>query len=176
MAIVEIQLNRTGINSLELSADTVDVSGGTVLHVKFINHGAPTHATLRSEGEAFTDFTYENIYVEGESEVHIRIRESAGSGSFPVQVITGYGMRREMFTANVIKSCPAPVAEEVFFPPETPEKPAKPYRKYAAAGLFPVIGLAILLFCLLSAGGAVFMIILYLVMLAGVITAWYMAD
>lgn len=179
MAIVEIQLNRVGINSLELSTEVVDVSGGTILHVKFINHGAPTHATLRCEGAAYTNFTYENIYVEGESEVQIKILETAGSGTFPMQVITGYGMRRETFSVNVIKSCPVPVVEEVFFPPETPEKSKKPYGKYALVGVFPILGLAILLISLLNLiaiDGAILAIILYIVMFAGVIVAWFLAE
>lgn len=179
MAIVEIQLNRLGINSLELSTEVVDVSGGTSLHVRFINHGAPTHATLRCEGAAYTDFTYENIYVEGESNLEIRIKESAGSGSFPMQVITGYGMRREMFTINVIKSCPVPEVEPIIFPEEPVPKEKTAVGKYIGVVLFPIIGLIILLLWLfvpLEIEGTILAIILYLVMFAGVIVAWFLAD
>ena len=179
MAIVEIQLNRLGINSLEVSTDSVDVSAGTSLHVRIVNHGSPTHATLRCEGAAYTDFTYENIYVEGESEQEIKIKESAGSGSFDMQVITGYGMRLEAFTINVIKSCPAPSPEPVIFPTEPEQKPKMQIGKSAVIAVFPILGILILLvwqFVPLLVDGIIMAVILYLVMLAGVIVAWRLAQ
>ncbi|HJJ78381.1 MAG TPA: hypothetical protein O0X62_01285, partial [Methanocorpusculum sp.] len=102
MALVEVQLNRLGINSLEISTDSIDVSVGTSLHVRIINYGAPTHATLKTEGNAYTSFTYENLYVQDESEVKIEILPNANPGSFVMQMISGYGMHREEFTVNVL--------------------------------------------------------------------------
>ncbi|MCZ0859787.1 hypothetical protein O0S10_00930 [Methanocorpusculum sp. MG] len=180
MAIVEIQLNRLGINSLELSTDAVDVSAGTALHIRFVNHGSPTHATLRCEASAYTDFTYENIYVEGESELEIKMKEDAGTGSFDMQVITGYGMRREAFTINVLKSCPVPAPEPIIFP----EEPiVEPKRASVGAGagkavmilIMPIIAaiiIALWQFGYLNIDGHAMTIIVYLVMLAGVIIAW----
>ncbi|HJK18416.1 MAG TPA: hypothetical protein O0W89_00960 [Methanocorpusculum sp.] len=181
MAIVEIQLNRLGINSLELSTDAVDVSAGTALHVRFVNHGSPTHATLRCEASAYTDFTYENIYVEGESELEIKMKEEAGTGSFDMQVITGYGMRREAFTIHVLKSCPAPVPEPVIFPEEPTEDPKKGSfgQKAAMILIMPIIAaiiIALWQFGLLNIDGHAMTIIVYLVMLAGVIVAWRAAQ
>ena len=170
MAIVEIQLNRLGINSLELSTDAVDVSAGTALHIRFVNHGSPTHATLRCEGSAYTDFTYENIYVEGESELEIKMKEDAGTGSFDMQVITGYGMRREAFTIHVLKSCSVPSPE--------------PKKKVHGAGVgktvmivvMPIIAAVIIAlwqYLPLNIDGLAMTIIVYLIMLAGVIIAWH---
>ncbi|MDV0441030.1 DUF7524 family protein [Methanorbis furvi] len=187
MAIVEIQLNRLGINSLELSTDAVDVSGGTALHVRFINHGSPTHATLRCEASAYTDFTYENIYVESEAELEIKIREEAGSGSFNMQVITGYGMRRESFTINVMKFCPVPAPEPVIFPEEQVEIPKRKRSKDLGSGagnvaviaIMPIIAAVILIlwqYLPLNIDGLAMAIIIYLIMLAGVIIAWRSAQ
>ena len=186
MAIVEIQLNRLGINSLELSTDAVDVSAGTALHIRFVNHGSPTHATLRCEGSAYTDFTYENIYVEGESELEIKMKEDAGTGSFDMQVITGYGMRREAFTIHVIKSCPVPSPEPVIFPEEpVPEPKRKSSSLNAGAGktvmivVMPVIAAVIIAlwqYLPLNIDGLAMTIIVYLIMLAGVIIAWHSAQ
>lgn len=186
MAIVEIQLNRLGINSLELSTDAVDVSAGTALHIRFVNHGTPTHATLRCEASAYTDFTYENIYVEGESELEIKMKEDAGTGSFDMQVITGYGMRREAFTIHVLKSCQAPSPEPIIFP----EKPViEPKRRNSSlnpgAGkavmilIMPTIAaiiIALWQFFSLEIDGLAMTIIVYLIMLAGVIIAWHSAQ
>ena len=181
MAIVEIQLNRLGINSLELSTDAVDVSAGTALHVRFVNHGSPTHATLRCEASAYTDFTYENIYVEGESELEIKMKEEAGTGSFDMQVITGYGMRRESFSTPLLKSCPVPVSEPSFFPEEPTEDPKKGSlgQKAAMILIMPIIAATIIAlwqFGLLNIDGHALTIIVYLVQLAGVIVAWRSAQ
>ncbi|HJK77812.1 DUF7524 family protein [Methanocorpusculum vombati] len=187
MAIVEIQLNRLGINSLELSTDAVDVSAGTALHIRFVNHGSPTHATLRCEASAYTDFTYENIYVEGESELEIKMKEDAGTGSFDMQVITGYGMRREAFTINVLKSCPvAPSPEPVIFPEEPVAEPKRRSSSLnAGAGkavmmlIMPIIAAIIIVlwqFFSLNIDGLAMTIVVYLIMLAGVIIAWHSAQ
>lgn len=181
MAIVEIQLNRLGINSLELSTDSVDVSTGTALHIRFVNHGSPTHATLRCEASAYTDFTYENIYVEGEAELEIKMKEGAGAGSFDMQVITGYGMRREAFTVNVLKSSPVAAPEPIIFPEEPIIEPKKSSGggKAAMILIMPIISaiiIALWQFGYLNIDGHAMTIIVYLVMLAGVIIAWRSAQ
>lgn len=186
MAIVEIQLNRLGINSLELSTDAVDISGGTALHIRFINHGSPTHATLRCEATAYTSFTYENIYVEGEAELEIKILETAGSGSFDMQVITGYGMRRESFTIHVIKSCPVPAPEPIIFPESEDALPKKKMRtggngtgKVVMIAVMPIVAaviIALWLYLPLNIDGLAMTLIIYIIMLAGVIIAWRSAQ
>ena len=184
MAIVEVLLNRLGVNSLEISTDTVDVSAGTPLHIKFVNYGAPTHATLKTEGTAYTNFTYENIYVEAESEIRVDILASANPGSFEMQVISGYGMRRQAFTINVL----LPELEEEKKPAE-PEpvknpksKPAKALNHEKISGIViavnlvaPILGFIVLLFWILApqaVNTTVMSVILYIIMLAGIIITW----
>ncbi|MBE6506724.1 MAG: hypothetical protein E7Z72_02200 [Methanocorpusculum parvum] len=171
MALVEVQLNRLGINSLEISTDSVDVSVGTSLHVRIINYGAPTHATLKTEGNAYTSFTYENLYVQDESEVRIDILPNANPGSFTMQMISGYGMHREEFTVNVLLPEPEPcVCEE----PEVVEK--KPFKipQQVINGIMPVLALAVLILWIAVfplAPGILMAVIIYVIMLAGILIA-----
>lgn len=180
MPIVEVQLNRLGINSLEVLADSVEVSAGTSLHVRVVNFGAPTHATLRTEGSAYTSFTYENLYVEAEAEIKIDILPSANPGSFEIQVISGYGMRRSGFTVNVI----LPELEEKT-EPVCPEPTQKPPRRapLTTAGLgvilinliAPILGFIVLIFWIQAPAAVnttVMAVILYIIMLAGIIITW----
>ncbi|MDR0439254.1 MAG: hypothetical protein LBH02_03430 [Methanocalculaceae archaeon] len=181
MAIVEIQLNRLGINSLELSTNVVDVSAGTSLHILFVNRGSPTHATLRCEASAYTDFTYENIYVEGELELEIKMKVDAGAGCFDMQIITGYGMRREAFTVNLLKPCPIPAPDSFIVPNESIVDPKKTFVSGETVMIFiiPIVTAIIIVlwqFGYLNIDGYAMTIIVYLVMLVGVIIAWHSAQ
>ena len=170
MALVEVQLNRLGINSLEISTDSVDVSVGTSLHVRIINYGAPTHATLKTEGNAYTSFTYENLYVQDESEVKIEILPNANPGSFVMQMISGYGMHREEFTLNVLLPEPEPcVCEDV---PVEKEPFKIPHQ--VINGVMPALALVVLILWIAvfpSAPGILMAVIIYVIMLAGILIA-----
>ncbi|MBR4987896.1 MAG: hypothetical protein IKY81_04495 [Methanocorpusculum sp.] len=170
MAIVEVQLNRLGINSLEISTDSVDVSVGTSLHVRIINYGAPTHATLKTEANAYTGFTYENLYVQDESEVRIDILPNANPGSFSMQMISGYGMHREEFTVNVLLPDPEPcVCEEA--PVEKEPFKIPPMVINAAMPALALILLILWIAVFPSAPGFLMGLIIYVIMLAGVYIA-----
>ena len=168
MALVEVQLNRLGINSLEISTDSVDVSVGTALHVHIINYGAPTHATLKTELNAYTNFTYENLYVQDESEVRIDILPNANPGSFTMQMISGYGMHREEFTVNVLLPEPEPcVCEE-------PEEEKEPFKipPQVINGAMPALALVVLILWIVAfpeAPGMLMALIIYVIMLAGIL-------
>ena len=180
MPIVEVQLNRLGINSLEVSTDSVEVSAGTSLHIRIVNFGAPTHATLRTEGSAYTNFTYENLYVEAESEIKVDILPSANPGSFEMQVISGYGMRRSGFTVNVI----LPELEEKKEP--EPVEPIQQKSKRAPLTkigwsvilinlIAPILGFIVLTFWIMAPAAVnttAMAVILYIIMLAGIIITW----
>lgn len=175
MPIVEVHLNRLGINSLEISTDSVEVSAGTSLHIRIVNYGAPTHATLRTEGSAYTNFTYENLYVEAESEIKVDILPSANPGSFEMQVISGYGMRRTGFTVNVI----LPELEEKKEPVQKQSKRA-PLTKIGLSVILinliaPILGFIVLIFWIQApavVNTTVMAVILYIIMLAGIIITW----
>ncbi|HJJ88848.1 MAG TPA: hypothetical protein O0W81_01895 [Methanocorpusculum sp.] len=186
MAIIEIQINRLGINSLELSKNAVKVKAGTALHVRFVNHGSPTHATLRCEASTYTDFTYENIYVSGELELEIKIKEGAGTGNFNMQVITGYGMRHEEFTIHVLRSYQETLPKQNIAPIElATETTKKRFNSNVSAknaiirSIMPIIAASLIVlkqsnYC--NINEQTIAIIVYLIMLVGVIIAWYLGK
>ena len=180
MPIVEVLLNRLGINSLEVSTDSVEVSVGTPLHIRIVNYGAPTHATLKTEGAPYTNFTYENLYVEAESELRVNILPTASPGSFEMMVISGYGMRRAKFTVNVILPELEEKKEPVCVEPVQKQSKRFPITKVELSLMLinliaPVLGFIVLIFWIQApeaVNSIVMAVILYIIMLAGIIITW----
>ncbi|HJJ46767.1 MAG TPA: hypothetical protein O0X32_00705 [Methanocorpusculum sp.] len=166
----------------------MDVSPGTTLHIRILNYGSPTHITLRAEGGDFTNFTYENIFIEGEEEIHIPILDTAPEGEFSIQVITGYGMHREKFKIEVIK--PTTESEKEENPREAKmKKDGKNLEKLDSskyewniplAFIPPIIGFIFLLLWLFvfSATAPIrpMAIILFVIMFIGFIGVWFSPD
>jgi len=189
MPLVEIQMNRLGINSIELNTRETEVSAGTALHIRLTNYGAPTHVTLKTDGASYTIFTYENIYLEAESEVSIPIKSDASAGSFKVNIISGYGLRKEEVLVNVIKPeelppQPTPLEEMMAAElEETNEKKSSSSvsltaRKIIVASILPIIALVLILlwiFVFPSQNPLMVVLIVYVVMLAGTAIAWLSA-
>ena len=74
--IVEVYLNRSGINSIEVPRENARAEIGTTLSLKFLNRGAPIHITATaSNAGMFTDFFHENLYVVDETLLPIPIRK-----------------------------------------------------------------------------------------------------
>ena len=183
MALIEIQMNRLGINSIELNSREAEVSAGTALHIKITNYGAPTHVTLKTDGSAYTMFTYENIYLEAESEVIVPIRADAEAGSFSMHIISGYGLRDEVIAVNVIKPEPLPVrdiqsdSEDLSWDePETQDN-LKMKRIFICAVMPAVALILILLWVFLFPWLSPIMIVavVYVIMLAGIAFVWLSA-
>ena len=115
----EIHLNRRGINFIEVPEE-VEATPGSDLTLHIINHGSPLHITLASTNSSlFTDFFHENLYVVGDAEFTITIREGAYPGVFSVEVISGYGARRAEFRV-VVRERAAPEPEPVEVSPAAP--------------------------------------------------------
>ncbi len=113
MTVVDVHLNRRGVNTIELSAREAPVDAGSDLSIRFKNYGSPTHATIRTQnGHGFTDFLHENLYVDGDIEYSIPIRDSSGDGIFDLEFITGYGARSTRMKVVVSKACPVCIPEE----------------------------------------------------------------
>lgn len=113
MTVVDVHLNRRGVNTIELSAREAPVDAGSDLIIRLKNYGSPTHATIRTQnGHGFTDFLHDNLYVDGDIDYHIPIRDSSGDGIFDLEFITGYGARTTRMMVVVSKACPVIVPEE----------------------------------------------------------------
>ncbi len=113
MTVVDVHLNRRGVNTIELSAREAPVDAGSDLVIRLKNYGSPTHATIRTQnGHGFTDFFHDNLYVDGDSDYSIPIRDSSGDGVFDLEFITGYGARTTRMKVVVSKACPVIVPEE----------------------------------------------------------------
>jgi len=202
MALVEIQLNRLRVNSVEYSPSVVDASPGTAVHVHIMNYGAPAHITLKAEGAEYTSYTYDNLFIESESEMHIPILSNAPDGIFSIQLITSYGMHRDELKVAVHKAEPVPETVEVdsleammhqeytgskkSSRRHDSEKSQSSGRagRFILAMIAPALGLAFLLLYIflpltryLPWLSSVFMgIILFFVMLIGVFVAWFLAK
>ncbi|MDO5847665.1 MAG: hypothetical protein Q4Q20_05160 [Methanocorpusculum sp.] len=189
MSLLEIQMNRLGINSIEISHKDIEVSVGTPLHIKITNYGAPTHVTLKVDGSAYTSFTYENIYLETETNINIPILSNANTGSFILNVISGYGMRKAEVNVNVIKPQQEPVREipleEAIIPDDfKPQKPCSSHKvgKIIGCIVLPAVALVWIIvwfFFLIplypALPGVVAAGIVFVLMLAGILITWLSA-
>lgn len=182
-------MNRLGINSIELATRETEVSAGTALHIRVTNYGAPTHVTLKTDGAAYTIFTYENIYLEAEAEVSVPIKSDAPAGTFTVNVISGYGLRKEEFQVHVIKPeelppQPSPLEEMMAAELEGSGEMKKSSsssllaRKIIVASILPIVALALILVWIFAFpfwNPVMIVLIVFVIMLAGTAIAWLSA-
>lgn len=168
---VQIRLNRRGINSIEMP-ESADVEVGQSLVLKMINLGAPLHLTVSAiNAKRFTHFIHENLYLDDKLALRIPILSIAPTGSFQIEIITGYGTVREQLTVNVHE-------QEIELPGVMGEIPEIEEKK----GLISVTGALVLLCVILAwvsygAGfvypGMIPVIVPLLLLTAGVVIGWF---
>lgn len=142
--MTEIHLNRRGINFIEVP-DEVEAMPGSDLVLYIVNHGSPLHITLASTNSSiFTGFFHENLYVNGDEEFRIPIREDAYPGVFNVEVIAGYGAKRAEFRV-VVRERAAPKREPVEIP-AAPAAPAVPFRWGSSVPILALVAAALVLY------------------------------
>lgn len=169
-----IHLNNRHINSVEVPKIT-RVAAGENLYIKFMNHGAPMHLTLRAvNGNKFTDFFHANIYVPDFQKIKIPINDFAPEGTFIIEVIVGYGMHAEQCEIEVIRP-PAP--KDFSESPDLPDLDTPEHdRSVPVMQLLPVVltvALSIFLYILWFATEAVvYNYVAYVLMILGVAAAW----
>jgi hypothetical protein len=118
MAPTEIHLNRRGINSIEAPL-AAEVTAGKSLDLALVNHGHPLHLSVSAANAArFTTFMQQNLFVQGTGSLSIPLKADAPPGTFDLEVMTGYGMRKAVLQVTVtpppMRAAPevkAPVAE-----------------------------------------------------------------
>jgi len=139
--MTEIYLNRRGINSIEVP-DEVEATPGSDLVLRIVNHGSPLHITLASSNSStFTGFFHENLYVGGDEEFRIPIRENVYPGVFNIEVIAGYGARKAEFRV-VVRDRAVPEPEPV----EIPAAPAVPFRWPSSVPILAPVAAALVLY------------------------------
>jgi hypothetical protein len=109
MVVVEIFINRRGINTIEVPRQVEVVSGDT-LTLKFINMGHPTHVSISATNSSlYTSFIQENLYVDDVLEYQIPMKDGPYAGVFEMEVVTGYGTKKTGFKVFVTKKCEPPL-------------------------------------------------------------------
>ncbi len=172
--ICEIHLNRRQINAVDAPLKTI-VEPGTNLIVRFVNHGSPIHLTLKAiNASAFSEFFHANIYVPDTEEFYVPIREYAPSGEFSLQVIVGYGTKSEETLIEVVRP---EVVETFSDTPDLPDLDRGGMGSLSIGSLLPVvvtICLSLLLYILwFMEGEIIYNYIAYVLVLLGVIAAWF---
>ncbi|WP_298666682.1 hypothetical protein [uncultured Methanofollis sp.] len=164
----EIWLNKRSINSIDLPERIGAAPGDTVL-IRLVNEGSPLHLTLSApDAGRFTDFCHENLFVDKTAEVPVYIRNDVFPGKFDIEVITGYGTNRQKFGV-VVKERPKPKVEETPLPPPRPAETPLPVIPFA------VVAAAALLFIIYAATKMVaFEAAAFIVLVAGVLAAWFL--
>lgn len=109
MVVIEIYINRRGINTIEVPRQ-VEVISGDTLTLKFINMGHPIHVSISAtNSQLYTSFIQENLYVGDVQEYQIPIKEGPYAGVFDMEVVTGYGTKKTGFKVFVTKKCEPPL-------------------------------------------------------------------
>ncbi|MBP2146777.1 hypothetical protein J2129_002231 [Methanofollis sp. W23] len=167
----EIRFNRHRINSIDLPA-SVEVGPGDTLVLNLFNEGSPLHLTISApDGGRFTDFVHENIFLQHGEDVPVYLRNDIFPGTFTLQVITGYGANRSDILVYV-REPPVPKGEEpVIIPPEPEVPPRLPVVPFA------IVTMAVLLFVIyIGTGLTAFEASAFLLLIAGVLSAWFLRS
>lgn len=138
----EVLLNKSGINSIDLPREKIQVESGTSLRLRFLNRGAPIHITITtSNAGSFSDFFHENLYIVDESILVIPVRKDSSEGSFDLDIISGYGVMKTQLRIHVIHA-PAPPRPTI-----QEEYPLQPVARGRPHFLMIMMGIALLLYC-----------------------------
>lgn len=169
---VHIRLNRRGINSIEMP-ESADVEVGESLVLKMINLGAPLHLTVSAiNAKRYTHFIHENLYLDDNLVLRIPILSVAPTGSFRIEIITGYGTVREELEVNVHD-------QEIELPPGGLEEiPDIEEDRETISGMKLLVILCVILAWVFYATGFVYpgmipVIVPMLLLTAGVVIGWF---
>ena len=128
MAPTEIHLNRRGINSIEAPL-AAEVPAGKSLDLALVNHGHPLHLSVSaSNAVRFTPFMHQNLFVHGEGSLSIPVNGDAPPGTFDLEVMTGYGMRKVVLQVTVTPAAVRKAPEEKVLPPAPVRSPLALHR------------------------------------------------
>lgn len=169
---VQVCLNGRDINSIEMP-DSADVEVGESLVLKLINQGAPLHLTVSAiNGKRFTHFIHENLYLDDRVVLRVPVLSIAPTGSFIIEIITGYGTVKKQMTVNVHD-------QEIEFPEVMEEIPdITGEKKTTVSGATVAVIFCVLLAWIAYATGFIYpglipVIVPMLLLTAGVAVGWF---
>lgn len=164
----EIHLNRSGINSIDIPREKILVESGSLLRIRFLNHGAPIHITVTSSNAgAFTDFFHENLYVVDESILAIPVQKDCPQGEFDLEIIAGYGVMKAQVRVNVHPP-------QVVRPTIQEEYPLQPVARGRPHLLMIMMGIALILYCAWFYTEVEFLnIAAFIILIVGALYTWY---
>jgi hypothetical protein len=164
----EINLNRTGINTIDLPRENAQVECGGLLKVRFRNRGAPIHITATtSNAGMFTDFFHENMYVIDEIMLGIPLRKECAPGFFDIDIIAGYGAMKATLRVEVIVK---PLEEESLAKelPVQPEAHGRPHL------LMVAMAIGLVLYCAWYYSRIeILNLAAFIALIVGVLYVWY---
>lgn len=165
---VEIFLNRTGINSIDIPREKVTAEPGSGLVLKFLNRGAPIHITVTSSNAGmFTDFFHENMYIVDEGVLSIPIRKESGEDLFNLEIIAGYGAVKAVLPVSII-------IPQHMRPKVQEEYPLQPVARGRPHLLMVTMGIALLLFSAWIYTDIEFLnIASFIILVVGALYTWY---
>jgi len=166
---VEIFLNRSGINSIEVPGDHIHAQIGTTLFLIFVNRGAPIHITATaSNAGMFTDFFHENLYIVDEIILPVPIKKECRSGFFDVEIIAGYGVMKASLRVDVDSLVGHHAQARVKEVPIQPVAHGRPHF------LMVMMGIALILYATwLYTGTAVLNTAAFVLLIIGALYTWY---
>ena len=141
-SVTEIQLNRSGINTIDIPQENARIECGGTLKVRFKNRGAPIHITANTQNAGmFTDFFHQNMYVIDEVVLGIPLRNDCGPGFFDIEIIAGYGAMKDMLRVEVVVK---PSPQEISLGKESPVQPEAHGRPHL---LMIAMAVGLILYC-----------------------------
>lgn len=164
----EVYLNRSGINSIDISREKVLTEPGAGLILKFLNRGAPIHITITSSNAGmFTDFFHENMYIVDEAALSIPIRKDCLEGAFDLEIIAGYGAVKALLPVSV-------VSVQHMRPKVQEEYPLQPVAHGRPHLLMVTMGIGLILYCAwLYLDIAFLNIASFIILIVGALYTWY---
>ena len=173
MEVIDIYINRRGINTIEVPRQ-VEVAAGSTLILRFINMGHPTHVSISAtNSQLYTPFIQENLYVGDMMEFEIPIRDGPYAGVFDLEVVTGYGTKKTTFKVFVTKKCEPPLQQTPAMVEESPFR-----FTFSFPVVLTVLGVLVYLVWLFARMDSLFLndllnVLGFLLVLGGSLLAWY---
>jgi hypothetical protein len=167
--VYEINLNRVGINSIEVPREKVTAEAGDRLRLRFSNRGAPIHITMTSSNAGmFTDFFHENMYVVDSTLLSIPIRKEAPEGFFDLEILSGYGVTKTSLHVTVVN--PALYRG----PAKKEEPPLQPVARGRPHLLMVMMGIGLILYTAWLYVGVGFLnVAAFMTLIIGALYTWY---